>query len=239
MVHMHKRFNVYCDESCHLEHDRQSAMVLGAIWCPQAKARQIAEHIRGIKVLHGLGPHCEIKWTKVSPSKVRMYLGLINYFFQEEDLHFRALIIPDKSLLRHDKFEQDHDKWYYKMYFDMLKVLLLPHARYKIFLDIKDTRGAAKVRDLREVLCNNVYDYDREIIQVLQQARSHEIEQLQLADLLIGCVSYINRGLSSSAAKNMVADRFKQMSGYQLTRSTLLSERKVNLFRWHAQQTGE
>jgi len=24
-------FNVYCDESCHLEHDRQPVMVLGAI----------------------------------------------------------------------------------------------------------------------------------------------------------------------------------------------------------------
>ena len=31
-------FNVYCDESCHLEHDRQKVMVLGAIWCPLEKA---------------------------------------------------------------------------------------------------------------------------------------------------------------------------------------------------------
>jgi len=24
-------YNIYCDESCHLEHDRQPVMVLGAI----------------------------------------------------------------------------------------------------------------------------------------------------------------------------------------------------------------
>ena len=25
-------FNVYCDESCHLDHDHKGVMVLGAIW---------------------------------------------------------------------------------------------------------------------------------------------------------------------------------------------------------------
>jgi len=29
--------NIYCNESCHLEHDRQKVMVLGAIWCPLEK----------------------------------------------------------------------------------------------------------------------------------------------------------------------------------------------------------
>ena len=29
-------FNVYCDESCHLEHDNIPTMVIGAVWCPQA-----------------------------------------------------------------------------------------------------------------------------------------------------------------------------------------------------------
>ena len=31
---MPQAFNVYCDESCHLEHDRQKVMILGATWCP-------------------------------------------------------------------------------------------------------------------------------------------------------------------------------------------------------------
>ena len=30
-------FNVYCDESCHLEHSSSNAMALGAIWCPKQK----------------------------------------------------------------------------------------------------------------------------------------------------------------------------------------------------------
>jgi len=42
-------FNIYCDESCHLEHDRQGIMVLGAIWYPFEKARETARSIRNIK----------------------------------------------------------------------------------------------------------------------------------------------------------------------------------------------
>lgn len=39
---MSDTFNVYCDESCHLENDHQKAMVLGAVWCPLEKSREIA-----------------------------------------------------------------------------------------------------------------------------------------------------------------------------------------------------
>jgi len=52
-------FNVYCDESCHLEHDRQPVMVLGAVWCPLEKTREISVPIRGIKTRHGLSPKFE------------------------------------------------------------------------------------------------------------------------------------------------------------------------------------
>jgi len=30
-------YNIYCDESCHLENDGEKVMVLGAIWCPRAE----------------------------------------------------------------------------------------------------------------------------------------------------------------------------------------------------------
>jgi hypothetical protein len=229
-------FNVYCDESCHLENDRQKAMVLGAVWCLLEKTHEIAVRIREIKAKHGLSPQFEMKWVKVSPAKVQFYLDIMDYFFDDDDLHFRALIAPDKSRLRHEDFQQTHDEWYYKMYFDMLKVILHPDARYRIYLDYKDTQGATKVEKLHEVLCNNMYDFSRRIIEKVQLVRSHEVEILQLADLLIGTVSYINRGLSTSAAKQRLVDRMRERSGYKLTQTTLLWEDKVNLFRWHASE---
>lgn len=232
---MTNAYNVYCDESCHLENDGQKAMVLGAVWCPLDKTREIAVRLREIKQKHGLPPQFEVKWTKVSPAKAELYLDLVDYFFDDDDLRFRALIVPDKSLLRHGAYPgQDHDTWYYKMYFDMLKVILSPNARYRIYLDIKDTCGAQKAARLHEMLCNNIYDFSREVIERLQLVHSHEIEQLQLADLLIGALSYVNRDLQGNAGKQALVERIRERSRYSLTRSTLLREEKFNLFSWQA-----
>lgn len=230
-------FNVYCDESCHLENDHQEAMVLGAVWCPLEKAREISVRLREIKKEHNLPPDFEVKWTKVSPAKSHFYLDWVDYFFDDDDLHFRALIVPDKTLLRHGAFPgQDHDTWYYKMYFDMLKVILSPQARYRIYLDIKDNRGGAKVQKLHDVLCNNLYDFSRDIIERVQLIHSREVDLLQLADLLIGAVSYANRGLQGNQGKLRLVDRLKERSRYRLTQTTLYREQKVNLFQWQAQE---
>lgn len=229
-------YNIYCDESCHLENDHQKVMVLGAAWCLTEKARSINARIREIQTRHGLSLDFEIKWTKVSPGKIDFYIDLIDYFFDNDFLHFRALIVPDKSRLQHERYNQDHDTWYYKMYFDMLKVMLNPDDCYRIYIDIKDTRGALKVKKLHDVLRNNIYDFQRNIIERVQIIRSHEVEILQVADLLIGAIAYVNRGLSSSVAKQRIIDRIRKRSRYDLTKTTLLLERKFNLFKWHASE---
>jgi len=235
-VDLSEHYNVYCDESCHLENDRQQVMVLGAVWCPSEKAKEISIRIREKKRQHSMKPDFEIKWTKVSPAKGSFYLDIVDYFFDDDDLHFRALIVPDKSILRHEAFGQSHDEWYYKMYFEMLKAILIPTAHYRIYIDLKDTYGAAKVLKLHEVLSNNLYDFSRKIIERVQIVRSHEVEILQLADLLIGAVSYANRELSSNAAKLALVNRMKNRSGYKLIQSTLLRESKVNILRWQASE---
>ncbi len=224
--------NIYCDESCHLENDQQKVMVLGAVWCPYDKKDEIFERIREIKVKHELKKDFEIKWTKVSESKVEFYLELVDYFFDDDDLHFRALVVPDKTILKHKELEQDHDTWYYKMYFSMLKVLIDPHTKNRIFIDIKDTRSSEKIKKLHKVLCNEKYDFNREIIEIVQTVRSHEIELLQITDLLIGAVSYINRGLKTNTGKLKVIERIKKRSNYSLTLTTYLKENKFNILIW-------
>jgi hypothetical protein len=233
---MSQIFNIYCDESCHLEHDGQPVMVLGAVWCPLEKTLEIASRIREIKTKHRLPPTFEVKWSKASPAKQDFYMELLDYFFDDDDVHFRALIVPDKTKLQHEAYGHTHDTWYYKMYFDLLEVLLSPRAEYRIYLDIKDTRSADKIRKLHDVLCNNMYDFERRIITWVQTVRSHEVEAIQLADLLIGAVSYANRGLGTNAAKVALVKRMRERSGYTLQRTTLLREDKVNLFRWEAQE---
>lgn len=226
------RFNIYCDESCHLENDHQRAMVIGALVCPAERTRSIAEAVRQRKRSHGLAETFEAKWTKVSPAKVGFYLSLVDLFFDDADLRYRAIVVPDKTLLDHQAFDQDHDTFYYKMYFTMLKVLFTPDSTYHIYIDIKDTRSAAKERRLLNFLCNQQRDFDHLRLQRLQSVRSNQVEQIQLADILVGATSYANRHLSSSTAKNAIVERLRGRSGYPLTANTPLAAQKVNILCW-------
>ncbi len=240
---MNHIYNIYCDESCHLEKDRQKSMVLGAIWCPLELARKERIEIKKIKTKHNLPKDFEIKWTKVSFSKIEFYKEVVNYFFNHKNLHFRALIVPDKTLLNHSAYPgQDHDQFYYKMYFHMLHPIFSTESQYQIYLDIKDTLGIVKQNKLHEVLCNKQRDFQRQIVLKVQQIRSHESDLMQMADLFIGAVSYRSRNLYSSENPNQgkieLVRLIEERTGYKINQSTFLGESKFNLFRWQATEFG-
>ena len=227
-------YNVYLDESCHLENDSINVMTLGSVWCPKEKVRDIGIRIRDIQKQHGLSESFEIKWTKVSPAKQLFYRTLLDYFMDDDDLRFRGVVIPDKSKLDHKGFGQTHDDWYYKMCFTLLEPIIVPTKRYSIYLDIKDTRSEFKRQELEKVLRTTKYDGTGLTIRHVQQIRSHESELMQLADFIMGIVTYANRGLDSSPAKTALVQRLKERTGFSLTRSTWLREPKLNLLVWGA-----
>ena len=124
------------------------------------------------------------------------------------------------------------------MYWQMLEWFVEPANHYHIYLDIKDTQGVEKVGQLREMLCNSKHDFNRKVIDRIQEVRSHEIALMQLTDLLIGAVSYANRypeGGQSPAKKELV-ELLKKRSGVSLQRSTSLGARKFNIFSWEGQR---
>lgn len=227
--------NIYCDESTHLPNDGYPYMVLGAIACPTDLAREISVRLREIRVKHQIHPSFEIKWTKVSPARLDFYLDIIDYFFDDDDLSFRAVVAP-KQGLNHDRFRQTHDEWYYKMMFYLIRNVLPAQDKAFIYLDKKDTNGQKKIDRLGEVIANAEYDFKRNLIRRLQIVESHHVGQLQLADLLIGAVNYANRNKIASGAKQCLVERIRERSGVNLTQSTLLSEPKMNIFRWRPQE---
>lgn len=231
-------YNVYCDETCHLENDGSNSMVLGAVWCPQTKLRKINSEIRAIKKRNHVSELMEMKWTKISPAKVGMYEELVNYFFDNDELCFRGLIIPNKEKLNHEKYHQTHDTWYYKIYFDMLKAIWVPTDSYEIYIDIKDTHSSEKVKKLNEVCCNSIYDFSHKIIQRLQPIQSYESQIMQIVDVIIGAICRENRVFDEkfveSPAKHDIINLIKKKSGYTLKKTTLLREKKFNLLVWEA-----
>lgn len=205
-------------------------LVIGAITCPKARAREVSERIREIKTRHNLNPQREIKWTKVSPSRLDFYLDLLDYFLAEPGLKFRA-VVAAKAGLNHAAFGNTHDDWYYRIYYYLLRELVNPNLENHIYLDIKDTQSADKVDELWKVLAYTIHDFDRDSVKTMQVIRSHDSELMQLADVLIGAVNYRNRGLTSSEAKTAVVERL-QSKTVNLTKQTSLGYTKVNIFPW-------
>ncbi len=226
--------NIYCDESTHLENDHQQYLVLGAVVCDAERSRAVSERLFEIRARHGVGHDVEIKWSKVSPAKLNFYMDVVDFFFDSADLRFRA-VVADKTKLRHGEFKQTHDDWYYKMMFYLVRNLIIPDHRVRIYMDKKDTIGGAKVRKLHEVIANSQYDFSREHIERLQLVESHHVQPMQVADLLMGAVNYANRGLTTSRAKQAIVQRIAERTQRRLTVSTLPSETKFNIFKWQGQ----
>lgn len=227
---MSELINIYCDESCHLEHDHIPVMLLGAIWTPKEDVKRLSVGLRDIKARHRA--EGELKWSKVSTSRLHFFLEVVEWFFAEAPLHFRALIVSNKLELDHARFNNgSHDTFYYKMYFSLLNKIFSPDSRYDIYLDIKDTRSNLKVKKLHEVLCNDQYDFTHSMISKVQQIRSHESELLQLSDFLLGALSYKHRELAESEAKLAVIKAIESHSP-NLLYSTPRNESKFNIFVW-------
>ncbi len=230
-------YNIFCDESCHLENDKSNVMLLGAVMCKESNKKKHYEFIRQLKMNHGMSSWNEIKWVKVSQNKCGFYDDLLSYFFKSDDLQFRVIVM-NKINLNHKKHGNTHDTWYYHMYYYLLEPLVKVYGnnvKYKVFLDIKDTNGGRKIEELANVLRRKKGVRVQEAIDI-KQIRSHESELLQLNDLLIGAVGYYHRGLykgkGSSSGKNHIVFKIINEFGINFDQTTRRSEEKFNLFLW-------
>lgn len=217
---MKKTFNIYCDESCHLENDHKPFMFLGYVSCAYPQVKTHSERINDIKRRHNF--YAEIKWNKVNKTKLKFYIELIDYFFST-DLRFRAIGV-DKSKVRPDAFGKSYDDHYYTMYYCLLNHSLNFQYTYNVYLDIKDTLSASKVEKLKNIL-NVKFGVFRNV----QNIVSKESLLLQLADLILGAISYNkNDNEKKSDAKRILLDRIKKHCNVDL--GEMNYNEKLNLF---------
>lgn len=228
-----ERFAFYIDESCHLEHDHFPVMCIGYIKVPEDKAEDLKQKIKAIKREYGI-LH-EIKWNTVSNTQVEMYKKLVDYFFDSE-MEFRCILVKYKDRLDNLSFNNgEHDNFYYKMiYYLLVNPYTNPSVTndYRVFLDIKDTKGRTKLNKIQEVFSNKFHG--KSPFLSFQHIRSHESQFIQLADFLIGAVTYKARDLHLSAngspAKKELISYIEMKSGYVLDEGTEPGEIKFNIF---------
>lgn len=236
-------YSLYIDESCHLENDKQPLMCIGYTKIPSENYNSYKEEIKAIKLKHK--SPTEIKWNKLSISRLDLYKELINYFFEKE-IHFRAILVKNKAQLNHVKFNKgDHNSFYYTLVFLLLKNPWVNNsfAKHQVILDIKDTHGKQRLKKL-EIRLSQEYRrrYDCESpFTFFQHIRSDENEFLQLADLFIGAITFKARELhkleESSRVKIAIVDYLEKKSGYLLNDGTNPLEEKFNIFDFQIQST--
>lgn len=216
---MSKTFNIYCDESCHIENDHKPYMFLGSVSCAYNQVKRHTERINELKDRHKF--NAEIKWTNVSKSKLRFYEDLTDYFF-DTDLKFRTVGV-DKSKINYEAHGKTYDEFYYTIYYYLLNKVD-PAFNYNVYLDIKDTLSANKVNKLKDILNTKLG-----VFRNIQNIRSHESILMQLADFIVGAISYHhNDKEKKNVAKTKIINKIMQHSGENLMKTNYSN--KLNLF---------
>ncbi|MBR9855744.1 MAG: DUF3800 domain-containing protein [Algicola sp.] len=234
-------YTIYIDESCHLENDGQPLMCIGYTKIASKNYQAYKDSIKELKLKYK--SPTEIKWNKLSYSRIDLYKSLIDFFF-ENDLQFRAILVKNKNQLDHEKYNRgDHNAFYYTLVYLLLRN---PYVNYiesphKVILDIKDTRGKERLNKL-DLRLDQEYQnkYKRESpFNFFQHIRSDENEFLQLADFFIGAITYkarkLHKNVGASEVKKEIVSYLEKRSGYLLNDGTPPFEEKFNIFDFQIQ----
>ena len=223
------KYDVFVDESCHLEHDGISVMCIGYIKVPVRIYEELKKKYSIIKQQHRL--KSEIKWSKFSVARLPFYKALADFFF-DTPLEFRCGLLKHKEMLKHEDFNRGvHDNFYYKMTYTLLQPNP-PGLEYRVFMDIKDTRGREKLKKIDE-LFQNYHQGDSPFVK-FQHLRSHDNDFFQITDLFIGAITYKCRLIKGEVPVNEGKLEFikylEEKSGFVLNEATPSSYNKFNIF---------
>ncbi|MBQ6323606.1 MAG: DUF3800 domain-containing protein [Bacilli bacterium] len=226
-------YNVYCDESCHLVSNDSKYMLIGAVYCPKNKVKKVNEYIEHLKENYNISNKIELKWNKIDKKTEKLYLDIINYFFNNDDLKFRVIVI-DKTKLDHEKYNQTENEFYHKAYYEMLKYIIIPGNSYNIYPDIKDTNSYYYHQIMLDYLRIKMQDTNKKTIRKVQPIRSYEAPILQINDILIGALSYHYRNLSKNNVKLNIISEIRKLYQNDLNETSYCSNTKFNIFMWRS-----
>ena len=200
-------------------------MLIGGVWIKAEGRPTHKASIKEIRRRHNvLG---EFKWNRVSPSRVDFYVDIIRWFFAENEVRFRTLVLRADEL-EGKLYRYDNELAFYKFYYQMLHHWILDHNYYRVFLDTKTNRLNNRLKTLAQCL-----SYANLTSRISVQALpSNELDLIQVADVLIGAVGYRFHNRVDSPAKVKVVRCIEDMIAHRIG-PTSKSEEKFNVFRFH------
>lgn len=224
-------FEVYCDEAMPdlftSEKPPARHLMIGSLWLPATLRNEIKGKVADLREKHDVWG--EIKWRKVSPSRLPFYLDLIDLFHgYGQDLRFRCVAV---DLMQIDKnwFNHDDELGFYKFYYQVLHHWILDFNNYRVFCDTKSNRDPGRLGVLKQCLDRaNLSSH----IGSVQALPSRQVVMIQLCDLLLGAASSrINSTLTVDSAKEQLVRRLESHLGVGCLLPTAKDVEKFNIFK--------
>lgn len=224
-------YEVYCDEAFpDLFTSKKSTkkyLTIGSLWLEKSIRNDIKEKITVIREKHNVWG--EIKWNKISDSKINFYFDLIDLFMSYGfDLRFRCIVVNSEAVDLKLHHENDAELGFYKFYYQLLHHWILDFNTYTVFCDTKTNRDPKRLNELKK--CLSLSNLSSQILNV-QALPSKEVVLIQLSDFLLGMASArMNNTLIDDSAKSKVVKKLERKLNIEKLKPTYQSELKYNIF---------
>jgi len=224
------KIDVYCDETLPdlftSQNPKEKLMLLGSLWIENKLREQIKAQIKDLRQKHNCWG--EIKWTKVSPSKEKFYLGLVDIFFAYGmKMRFRCIAVDPKQVIW-SYHGDDKELGFYKFYYQLIHKWIKDFNTYNIFLDAKKNRDLTRLSVLKKILNNQ---FNNSYIEQVQALPSKEVTLIQLSDFLLGATSAkLNQKELTNTAKIKVIEYIEKQIDRKIA-PTWSTENKFNIFK--------
>lgn len=221
-------YRLFFDESCHLVNNESKVMTVGYVKVPEEAYAQLYQEFKDIMKSHKVFD--ELKWNKFAKSRLDLYKQIINYFF-DNSIDFRCVVIKHKDRLGPEDLNKgSYDNFYYKMVVDLLD-MNSTESKFKVYLDVKDTRGKEKLNKINEAY--KLQHHGNSPFIHFQHLHSHDNLFIQLADFLIGAITYKSRSLRGEFKmednRAELIYHLEDKAGYYLDEGTPQWETKFNI----------
>lgn len=221
--------NIYVDESSQSGH---RFIALGGIWIAHQQVMLAEERLMAVRRMHRLDS--ELKWTKLSPSRMAAYEAFVDTFFAlhaEGIIDWHAMFL-EAGQIDHDTYSRgDKELGFNKLLFQFLfhRIRIYPQARaIRIYLDARTTRHDpdATLRPILNNALRHALGIARGPVAHVHFLNSKESQLLQINGIILGAMAAVRNGhhlaAGASAAKRKVAARILTRAGLSdITKNTL------------------
>lgn len=224
---------IYCDESrpetIYSANSKDGFMVIGGVWVEGSERKRVKNKLDFLKKKHHINN--EFKWNTVSPSRLEFYQELVKYFFENKNIRFRCIVVESQYVDMEKYHQNDNELGFYKFYYQVLNKWCEWGDDYRIYLDQKQNKLGNRLYTLKQILNKSSFANIESVLAI----DSYESVFIQLADFLIGAVSYVYNDYqtmdNASRTKIEIIQVIEEYLDRSIDQPTSSNERKFNVFK--------